>query len=62
MPPTEHGKPLDDRDHWRTRAKEMRGLTEQTHDPELQRQLLQIAVGYDRLVEMAEGCLNQETP
>jgi hypothetical protein len=42
------------RKHWRTLACETRILAGNMADPETKRLLLEIAVGYDRLAELAE--------
>ena len=40
--------------HWRERAEEARTQAEQMRDAETRRVMLDIAVGYDRLAELAE--------
>jgi hypothetical protein len=46
--------PLDDPEHWRQRAQEMRALAEDTKDPESKRRMLEVADGYDGLAQRAE--------
>ena len=45
---------LHDTEHWRNRAKEARAQAEQMSDPEVRRELLEIAATYERLAELTE--------
>jgi hypothetical protein len=45
---------LDDPEHWRSRAEEVRAVAEQLSDAEAKRTMLRIATDYDRLAEHAE--------
>ena len=45
---------LDNPQHWRNRAQEMRALADLIDDPSTKRTLLEIAGPYDRLAEKAE--------
>jgi hypothetical protein len=44
-----------DAEHWRSRASEARAQAEQMSNPEAKRQLLEIAVAYEKLARLAEG-------
>jgi hypothetical protein len=46
--------PIDDPQHWRKRAKEVRTLAGSVGDPETRATLLQIAEDYERLAKQAE--------
>ena len=43
--------PLDDAEHWLSRAEETRTIAEIMTDPEARRIMFDIAEGYDRLAE-----------
>jgi len=44
----------DDAEHWRRRAAEMRAVAKDIRDPSKQT-MLEIALGYDRLAQQADG-------
>jgi len=45
---------IDDPEHWRSRAEEMRVVAEDMRDPETRATALRIADDYDRLADYAE--------
>jgi hypothetical protein len=47
--------PIDDPQHWRNRANEVRTLAESVSNPETRAILLQIAEDYERLAVQAEA-------
>ena len=53
---------MNDPDHWRDRAEEARRISEDMADPEAKRMMLNIASGYERLVERAEQRLIAARP
>jgi hypothetical protein len=48
-------------DYWRTRAEEVRALADKMEDPEIKRDMLDIAAGYDRMARQAETRATLET-
>jgi pyruvate-formate lyase len=48
-----------DAGHWSKRAEEMRALAEETEDAQMRRKLLEIAEGYDLLVQRAAARLDR---
>jgi hypothetical protein len=46
---------LQNAEYWRERAREARAQAEQMSDPEATRQLIEIAVAYERLAKLADG-------
>jgi len=49
-----HATPINNGQHWRSRAEEMRVVAEDLRDPETRAAALRIAHDYDRLAERAE--------
>ena len=45
---------VDDPEHWRQRAEEVRTVAEDMHDPVTKRSMLDTAEGYERLARRAE--------
>ncbi len=45
---------INDPDHWRQRAREMRKMANETGDPSAKASMLKVAAEYDRLAERAE--------
>jgi hypothetical protein len=54
------GKIIDDPEHWRDRAREMRALAVQVADPVSKDAMLVIAMNYDKLALRAEKRLGDE--
>jgi hypothetical protein len=48
------GRDIYDLRHWRSRAKEMRGLAEGVSDTETQRIVTRLADGWDKMADRAE--------
>jgi len=58
MPP----HPINDPEHWRQRAQEMRDLAAEIKDPLFKQTMLRIAEDYDRLATRAEERARGERP
>jgi hypothetical protein len=54
--------PLNDPQHWRARANEIRAQAEQMKDPVTRQQMLALVEGYERLAKRAEERLARQRP
>jgi hypothetical protein len=53
---------INDPEHWRQRAQEMRDLAAEVNDPLFKQTMLRIAADYDRLATRAEERARGERP